>query len=261
MWRPSSDLQVWPRSVGCKVDLAENRAPARLAGDEPDSRASVRPRPDGPHRRSVPPAAGPGRGHRHVPVPGRRRGHHVRVERADSLAPVSPSWPVRRLRATRDRGARSRHQDRVRGGSRSLVRGGQRHRLGLAKGVRVGQWGTPGSKRLLQAVTAKANAAVRGQRLPKQAVRDRRRRARELDLAQHLRAYQTRKRAERPWTDELVALLGTMPDTKLAARLGRTRDEVRRERVRRGIPRYRKRPKALLRAATRGKPRAATTKR
>jgi hypothetical protein len=37
-----------------------------------------------------------------------------------------------------------------------------------------------------------------------------------------------------------VALLGTMPDIRLAAPLGRTRDEVRNEPVRRLIPRYRK---------------------
>ena len=108
------------------------------------------------------------------------------------------------------------------------------------KAFGVGQWGTPGSKRLLEVTTAKANDAVRGKSLSKKAVRDRRRRAEELDLVQHLRSYQARKRAERPWTEDLVALLGAMPDTRLAAKLGRTRDEVHKERVRRGILRYRK---------------------
>jgi hypothetical protein len=121
------------------------------------------------------------------------------------------------------------------------------------KAFGVGRWGTPGSKRLLAATTARANAACRGKRLPKRAVRERRERARRLDLARHLRAYTAAKRAERPWSAEDVALLGTMPDTRLAAQLGRTRDEVRRERARRSIPRYRKpsHPEAHLPAAER----------
>jgi hypothetical protein len=106
----------------------------------------------------------------------------------------------------------------------------------------VGQWGTAGSQRLLAANTAKANDALRGKVLPKKAVRERRRRATELDLVSHLRAYAERKRAERPWGDEDVALLGTMPDVRLALKLGRTRAEVRNERVRREIPRFRKPP-------------------
>src|SRR5438067_4420035 len=106
----------------------------------------------------------------------------------------------------------------------------------------VGQWGTPGSRRLLAANTAKAHAATRGKRLPRRVVRERRERAKALDLGRHLRAYRDRRRAERPWSNEDVALLGTMPDTRLAAQLGRTREEVRRERERRSIPRYRKPP-------------------
>jgi hypothetical protein len=110
------------------------------------------------------------------------------------------------------------------------------------KAFGVGQWGTPGSQRLLAATTARANAAVRGKPLPRKAVRDRRRRAKAMDLARHLRAYREQQRAERPWADDDVALLGTMPDARLAARLGRTRDEVRNERVRRSVPRYHKPP-------------------
>jgi Spy/CpxP family protein refolding chaperone len=106
----------------------------------------------------------------------------------------------------------------------------------------VGQWGTPGSQRLLAATTAKANAACRGKPLPRSAVRDRRKRAKALDLGRHLRAYQEKRRAERPWSAADVARLGTMPDTRLAATLGRTRVEVRNERVRRAVPRYRKPP-------------------
>jgi hypothetical protein len=106
----------------------------------------------------------------------------------------------------------------------------------------VTRWGTPGSKRLLDITTAKANAALRGKPLSRAAVRDRQRRAKELSLAQHLREYAERKRAERPWADEDIVLLGTMTDTDLAKRLGRTRDEVRRERQRRLVPRHRKPP-------------------
>jgi hypothetical protein len=124
----------------------------------------------------------------------------------------------------------------------------------------------------LDANTAKANAAVRGKPLPKRAVRERRRRAKELNLARHLREYAERRRAERPWADADIALLGTLPDTRLARKLKRTRDEVRRERVRQSIPRYRKPPhpeahlsaaererlrRERIAAAKRGKPRPA----
>jgi hypothetical protein len=121
------------------------------------------------------------------------------------------------------------------------------------KAFGVDQWGTPGSRRLLAATTARANAAVRGRPLPRKAVRDRRRRAKALDLARHLRAYQDRQRAERPWGGADVARLGTMPDARLADALGRTRAEVRNERVRRSIPRYRQppHPEAHLPAAER----------
>jgi hypothetical protein len=62
------------------------------------------------------------------------------------------------------------------------------------KAFGVGQWGTPGSQRLLAATTARANAAVRGKPLPRKAVRDRRRRAKAMDLARHLRAYREQQR-------------------------------------------------------------------
>lgn len=106
------------------------------------------------------------------------------------------------------------------------------------KAFGVTQWGTPGSKRLLEANTIKANESVRGKKLSKKAVRDRRKRAKELNLVQHLRDYQAKMRAERPWTDADIALIGTMKDTQLARKLGRTRDEVHNERVRRSIPAY-----------------------
>jgi hypothetical protein len=106
------------------------------------------------------------------------------------------------------------------------------------KAFGVTQWGTSGSRALLDATTRKANAITRGKRLPATAVRDRRQRAKDLDLAQHLRAYQTARFP--PWPAADAALLGTMPDTELAGRTGRTRDGVYKERRRRGIARYRK---------------------
>jgi hypothetical protein len=109
---------------------------------------------------------------------------------------------------------------------------------GWRKAFGVTQWWTPGSRRLLDETTRKANSAVRGRKLPPAAVRERRARAKELDLSQHLRAYQTARFP--PWPAADAALLGTMPDIELARRLGRTRDAVHKERRRRGIARYRK---------------------
>jgi hypothetical protein len=108
---------------------------------------------------------------------------------------------------------------------------------GWRKAFGVTQWGTPGSRRLLDETTRKANATVRGKKLPRAAVRERRARAKELDLARHLRAFQSVRFP--PWPAADAALIGTMPDTVLARRLGRTRDEVHKERRRRGIPPFR----------------------
>jgi hypothetical protein len=55
-------------------------------------------------------------------------------------------------------------------------------------------------------------------------------------LARHLRAYQAAQFLPCPAAD--AALLGTMQDAESARRLGRTRDEVNKER--RGVPRFRK---------------------
>jgi hypothetical protein len=58
-----------------------------------------------------------------------------------------------------------------------------------------------------------------------------------MNLAKYLRKFNEEKR--RAWRDQEAALLGSMQDTRLAGLLGCTRDAVRRERERRGIPRYR----------------------
>jgi len=104
----------------------------------------------------------------------------------------------------------------------------------------VKQWGTIGSRRLLDITSAKANKAARAKVYTDPERRRKRRIAPKLDLAKSLRAYRDKQRAERTWTADEVALLGTMKDTQLATKLHRSRDEVRRERVRRGIPGNRK---------------------
>ncbi|HJZ59958.1 MAG TPA: hypothetical protein VKE74_33760, partial [Gemmataceae bacterium] len=52
----------------------------------------------------------------------------------------------------------------------------------------VGQWGTPGSRRLLDQTIHAANESWRGTKLSRRERRERRRRAVDLDLARHLRA-------------------------------------------------------------------------
>jgi hypothetical protein len=115
----------------------------------------------------------------------------------------------------------------------------------------IRQRGTPGSARLYEATAKLAGDATRGKTLSKKATRDRRKRAIELNLAQHLRSHYHKNR--RNWVPIGISLRGTMPDTRLARQLGCTRDEVRRERQRREIPRYRMppHPEALLSAEER----------
>jgi hypothetical protein len=57
----------------------------------------------------------------------------------------------------------------------------------------------------------------------------------------------------RPWADGELALLGTLPDARLARQLDRSRRDVRREREARGIPKYHKPapPESLLPAEER----------
>jgi hypothetical protein len=104
----------------------------------------------------------------------------------------------------------------------------------------VKQWGTPGSRSLLDAITLKANEAVRGKKLSEKAKQERRERALKMNLIGYAHAARAERAASRTWSAAELTLLGTMPDTRLALRLGRTPDEVKRERGRRGIPRYRK---------------------
>ena len=101
------------------------------------------------------------------------------------------------------------------------------------KALGVAGWaGTEGTRRLVQENQAKAVAQLRGKPLPPEQVEQRRRSARELNLAQNLAAA-WRKRA---WPDEHLALLGTMRDAEAAERTGRGENAVRVKRSKLGIP-------------------------
>jgi hypothetical protein len=85
-----------------------------------------------------------------------------------------------------------------------------------------------GSARLRNALNRKLGAGLKGKRLPPEAAERRRRTAKELGLRPPPR--------EDGWTQRELDLLGTLPDTKVAARIGRTANAVRIMRTRRGIP-------------------------
>jgi hypothetical protein len=87
-----------------------------------------------------------------------------------------------------------------------------------------------GSARLRGEMNRELGAGLRGKKLPADEVERRRRTALELGLRPrpgHING--------RPWTRKEKALLGTMPDGELAARIGRTAEAVRIMRGRLGI--------------------------
>src|SRR5262249_44827146 len=86
-----------------------------------------------------------------------------------------------------------------------------------------------GSARLRQGLNAQLADGRRGKRLPPEQVERRRQTARELGLRPPQRP------GGRPWTEDALAQLGTVPDGELAARIGRTATAVRVIRTRRGI--------------------------
>ena len=85
----------------------------------------------------------------------------------------------------------------------------------------IGRWEPEGSRRLHQQLGEAGARKTRGQRLPADQVERRRRTARELGLQP------TGRCAESGLTAEQLAMLGTLPDERLAGRIGRTATAVR----------------------------------
>jgi hypothetical protein len=96
----------------------------------------------------------------------------------------------------------------------------------------VGRTDNEGSHRLICAAAEQGAAELRGKELPPEQVERRRQTALDLDLARHL---QTGYHGDW-WSDEEVALLGTVPDEEVARRTGRTPDACRSKRQLLGIP-------------------------
>jgi hypothetical protein len=94
----------------------------------------------------------------------------------------------------------------------------------------IGQWEPEGSRRLHQQLSEAGARRTRGQLLPADQVERRRQTARELGLKP------TGRWDEGGWTAAQLAMLGTLPDERLAARIGRTPTAVRVMRTRLGMP-------------------------
>jgi hypothetical protein len=88
-----------------------------------------------------------------------------------------------------------------------------------------------GSARVCMEVGGKRAAMLRGRKLPPDQVERQRETALALDLGQYLRAYDPGDR----WTAEELAVLGTLPDAEVGARIGRTETAVRTKRSKHGI--------------------------
>src|SRR5262249_4556778 len=95
----------------------------------------------------------------------------------------------------------------------------------------VGRADPEGSRRLIQAAAEAGADVTRGVPLPADQVEVRRRNALELDLGRHLHTGYHGPR----WTTGEVALLGTLPDEEVAARVGKTPSAVRQKREELGI--------------------------
>jgi hypothetical protein len=96
----------------------------------------------------------------------------------------------------------------------------------------VGRTDNPGSARLIRAASAKGADAMRRKDWPAQARQQRRERAVAGNYAALLQPGYHGPR----WTQGQLALLGTDADELIAARIGKSRDAVRAQRVRRKIP-------------------------
>jgi hypothetical protein len=93
------------------------------------------------------------------------------------------------------------------------------------KALGVGRM-TEGTTRLLLHNAQAGADVLRGVKLDEAQVEQRRRTAVELNLGQYVQGG-AGYNGTRPWTDDELALLGTMPDADLAARIGRTLNAVR----------------------------------
>jgi hypothetical protein len=99
------------------------------------------------------------------------------------------------------------------------------------KAFGVTQWGTDGSRRLHQVVSERGASRIRGKKWPRWLVRRRAATRRQQGYG--------RWPSKNDWQPEELALLGTMPDDQLAARIGRTANGVRLKRTRLGILTFR----------------------
>jgi hypothetical protein len=99
------------------------------------------------------------------------------------------------------------------------------------KAFGVAQWGTEGSRRLLTRTVAKAAAKTRGKRRSREHVR-------RIVATKPAQGWPRPTRWDKgSWTPEQLALLGTLPDEEVAARIGRSETAVRVKRNRLRIPR------------------------
>jgi hypothetical protein len=100
------------------------------------------------------------------------------------------------------------------------------------KALGVSRWDTMGSRRLLRQNSEAGAASLRGKRIPPELVQ---RRVQNRRSKGPIKMHRWR---EAGWTADQLALLGTMPDGELAARIGRTEGAVRVQRSRLGIRTY-----------------------
>jgi hypothetical protein len=99
------------------------------------------------------------------------------------------------------------------------------------KALRVGRTDSEGSRRLIRAAAEAGADVLRGVPLPAEECARRSRTNRELDLKRHLHPGYHGPR----WTVEELALLGTLPDDEVAARIGKTPSAVRQKSEQLGI--------------------------
>ena len=100
------------------------------------------------------------------------------------------------------------------------------------KALGVGRTDNPGSARLIRAASQKGADEMKRKDWPAQARAERRERAVAGNYAARLQPGYHGPR----WTQGQLALLGTDADKVIAARIGKSRDAVRAQRVRRKIP-------------------------